>query len=127
MKMKTQCKIQAHLVAALQASGIKFEQAQAGQTLTMNGYGGVKRQADFVIRKSEIASYGDMGYKWNGSEFDLVADDYAGQRKQEQVIKLISREYAAAFTIAQMEAAGYGWERVDQENGAIQLVVSGRL
>jgi len=130
-KLKTKFTSRVHLREALQATGLPFEEARPGQALTLNGYGGQRREATFVVRKRALgARYGDFGWQWDPATkgFTQIEDDLdAGHLPVQQNLQAIKREYAYAATVTQARVKGYQIRRIDLPSGEIQIQVTGRI
>ena len=130
-KLKTRYTSRVHLRAALKAAGIKFEECKPGVEKTLFGYMGDERAetATFIVRRSEItASSNDIGWTWDGMQFQEIVSEYDQTLfKCTDIRKSIRREYAYAATVSQMSTKGYMTQRVDLDSGEIQINVTGRI
>ena len=121
------------LRAALQATGIPFEEYQPGREEQLVGYQGKVRPetASFIIRRAHIGySSNDLGFKWDRAAkcFSAIVSEFDEHCAQTTRIRdEIRREYAVADTIVQARKAGYKVERKDLANGTVQMVVTGRI
>ena len=132
VKKKTTYTSRVHLRTALQAAGIQFEEAQPGQTLTLNGYGNQRRQATFAVRQRALGDniFGDLGWLWDGQAkcFVQIADHLDERYSQTvRALRAIKREYAYTATVSQARTKGYHTQRVDQPDGSIQIRITGRI
>lgn len=116
---------------ALQAAGTPFEECKPGKETHLFGYHGDVRPeaATFVVRRKHIGRLSnDIGWTWNGHEFEEIVSEYDQDvTRTTEIRKAVKREYAVAATISQARAKGYRIERQDQPTGEVQLVVTGRI
>lgn len=89
----------------------------------IRGYQGQKRTADVVVEQKN--DY-DIGFSWNGSEYELVADLQYWQQPLtvEGFLRQVTQRYAYHTVIN--ETAKQGFEVAEQqknEDGSIRLVV----
>lgn len=131
-KLKTQYTSRVHLRAALQATGVIFEEVRPGQTeSTLYGYENDERSetATFVVRRDQIGRLSnDIGWHWDGSQFvEIVSEWDHHVSKCSEIRQTVRREYAYAATVSQAQAKGYRTERIDLPTGVIQIKVTGRI
>ena len=130
-KLRTKYTSRVHLRAALKAAGIKFEECKPGVEEHLFGYMGDERAetATFIVRRDQItASSNDIGWTWDGMQFCEVVSEYDSSISTCTKIRTnVRREYAYASSVAQAHAKGYQTQRVDLDNGGIQIRVTGRL
>lgn len=89
----------------------------------VRGYQGQTRNAEVVIEQEN--DY-DIGFSWNGSEYELVADLQYWQQplSVEGFLKGVTQRYAYHTVVN--ESANQGFqvaEQQNQEDGSIRLVV----
>lgn len=89
----------------------------------VRGYQGQTRNAEVVIEQEN--DY-DIGFSWNGSEYELVADLQYWQQplSVEGFLKRVTQRYAYHTVVN--ESANQGFqvaEQQNQEDGSIRLVV----
>ena len=118
-QIKTQIRNRASLQAALTELGIDWK---AGPT-KVRGYRGQTRNAEVTIEQDN--GY-DLGFSWNGHEYELVADlQYWNQPLTVNgFLQRVTQRYAY-HTIVQ-ETARQGFQVAEQqhnEDGSIRLLV----
>lgn len=91
--------------------------------LPVRGYQGQTRDAEVIIEQNN--DY-DIGFSWNGQEYELVADLQYWQQplSVEGFIKQVTQSYA--FHTVMSESAKQGFSIAEQqknEDGSIRLVV----
>lgn len=91
--------------------------------LPVRGYQGKTRDAEVIIEQNN--DY-DIGFSWNGQEYELVADLQYWQQplSVEGFIKQVTQSYA--FHTVMSESAKQGFSIAEQqknEDGSIRLVV----
>lgn len=132
LKVKRTFTSRTALRAALQATGISFEEARPGQEINLVGYHGDQREqtATFIIRRQHIGSLSnDLGWHWNKQEkaFEEIVSEFdSSQARCTGIRKIVGREYLAASAIERARAKGYRAERRVQD-GQLQVVVTGRV
>ncbi|MFP5274699.1 DUF1257 domain-containing protein [Coleofasciculus sp.] len=117
--IKTQIRNLTSLQSALTDLGVDWE---AGPS-EVRGYRGQTRTAEVVIEQEN--NY-DVGFAWNGKEYELVADLQYWQQplSVEGFLNRITQRYA--FHTVMSETAKQGFQVAQQENnqdGSIRLVV----
>lgn len=117
--IKTQIRNLQALETALNDLAIDWKQGPRA----VRGYQGQTRQAQVVIEQDN--NY-DIGFSWNGSEYELVADLQYWQQNLsvDGFIRKITQRYAYHTVIN--ESAKQGFQVTEQENnqdGSIRLVV----
>ncbi|MEB3357846.1 MAG: DUF1257 domain-containing protein [Synechococcales bacterium] len=118
-QIKTQIRNLDSLKAALTDAGVDWK---SGPT-EVRGYRGQTCVADIAIQQDN--GY-DIGFSWNGNEYELVADlQYWQQPLTVQgFLNQVSQRYA--FHTVKNEASNQGFHVAEQkadENGAIRLVL----
>lgn len=132
-KLKTQFKSRIHLRRALKTLGIPFEECPSGRETHLYGHLGDERpeKATFVVRRKHIDRLSnDLGWHWNAKArcFEEVVSEYdRSVHRCTEIRRGVKREYAVAATIGRARARGYRVRRVDQTDGTVQLVVTGRV
>ena len=117
--IKTQIRNLTSLKAALNDMGIDWKEGPD----TVRGYKGQTRKAEIVVEQEN--NY-DIGFSWNGSEYELVADlEYWQQPLSvDGFLTKVTQGYAL-HTILD-ESAQQGFQVAQQqknEDGSIRLVV----
>jgi len=118
-QIKTQIRNLASLQAALTDLGIDWK---AGPE-QVRGYQGQTRNAEVAIEQEN--GY-DIGFSWNGSEYELVADLQFWQQawSVDRFLQKVTQRYA--FHTVMSETAKQGFHVTEQEqnqDGSIRLVV----
>lgn len=118
-QIKTQIRNLASLQAALTDLGIDWK-ADPEQ---VRGYQGQTRNAEVAIEQEN--GY-DIGFSWNGSEYELVADLQFWQQawSVDRFLQKVTQRYA--FRTVMSETAKQGFQVTEQEqnqDGSIRLVV----
>ena len=91
--------------------------------LPVRGYQGQTRDAEVVIEQNN--DY-DIGFSWNGQEYELVADLQYWQQplSVEGFLKQVTQSYAFHTVIAESAKQGFSIaEQQKNEDGSIRLVV----
>lgn len=118
-QIKTQIRNLTSLQTALSDLGIDWK---AGPT-EVRGYQGQTRSAQVVIEQNN--GY-DLGFTWNGQEYEFVADLQFWQQPVpvEQFLRKITQRYAYQTVVN--ETAKQGFQVTEQRNhqdGSIRLVL----
>ena len=118
-QIKTQIRNLTSLQSALSDLGIDWK---AGPT-EVRGYQGQTRSAQVVIEQEN--GY-DLGFAWNGQEYEFVADLQFWQQPVpvEQFLRKITQRYAYQTVVN--ETAKQGFQVTEQRNhqdGSIRLVL----
>lgn len=117
--IKTQIRNLSSLKTSLSELGIDWKEGPA----TIKGYQGQTRNAEVVINQDN--NY-DIGFSWNGQEYELVADLQYWQQPWtvEGFLRRVTQGYA--FHTVVNESAKQGFQVTEQqknEDGSIRLVV----
>jgi hypothetical protein len=117
--VKTQIRNLDSLQSALTDLGIDWKPG----TATVRGYQGQTRNAEVVIEQSN--DY-DIGFSWNGQEYELVADlEYWQQPLSVNgFLKEVTQRYA--YHTVKTETAKQGFQVAEEqkaEDGSLRLVV----
>jgi len=117
--IKTQIRNLTSLQSALTDLGVDWKTGPS----EVRGYQGQTRTAEVVIEQEN--NY-DVGFAWNGKEYELVADLQYWQQplSVEGFLNRITQRYA--FHTVMSETAKQGFQVAQQENnqdGSIRLVV----
>jgi hypothetical protein len=117
--IKTQIRNLSSLKVALTDLGVEWKEGPA----TVKGYQGQTRTADLVIEQKN--NY-DIGFSWNGKEYELVADLQYWQQPLtvDGFLRQVTQRYAYHTVIN--ESANLGFQLAEQEknqDGSIRLVV----
>ena len=117
--IKTQIRNLTSLKAALSDIGIDWK---AGPS-SVRGYQGQTRTAEVVIEQEN--NY-DIGFSWNGQEYELVADLQYWQQPWtvDSFLQRVSQGYAFHTVINESSKQGFQvTEQQKNEDGSIRLVV----
>ena len=90
---------------------------------TIRGYNNQEHSADIVIRQNNNH---DIGFKWNGNEYELVADLQFWQQawSVDRFIKMVTQRYAFQTVINETTKQGFQvTEQQKNQDGSIRLVV----
>ena len=91
----------------------------------VRGYNNQTHRAEIVISQSE-SSY-DIGFHWNGKEFELVSDLQFWEQKfsVESFLDKVSQRYAYNCIINESIKKGFqATEMTNREDGSIRLVIN---
>lgn len=118
-QIKTQIRNLASLQSALTDLGIDWKSGPR----TVRGYRGQTRNAEVVIEQDN--GY-DLGFSWNGKEYELVADLQYWQQNLsvEGFLKRVTQRYA--YNTVMQETARQGFQVAEQQqnqDGSIRLLV----
>lgn len=117
--IKTQIRNLTSLEAALSDLGVEWK---AGPR-SVRGYQGQTRNAEVVIEQEN--DY-DIGFSWNGNEYELIADlQYWKQSwSVDGFLNRVTQRYAYHTVIHETEKQGFQVsEQQKNEDGSIRLVV----
>ncbi|HEY9743253.1 MAG TPA: DUF1257 domain-containing protein [Coleofasciculaceae cyanobacterium] len=117
--IKTQIRNLVSLQAALTDLGIDWKSGPS----TVRGYRGQTSTAEVVIEQDN--NY-DIGFSWNGKEYELVADLQYWQQplSVDGFLKQVTQRYA--YQAVMQETAKQGFQVAEQQqnkDGSIRLVV----
>ncbi len=117
--VKTQIRNLGSLQSALNDLGVDWKPGSA----TVRGYRGQTRNAEVIIEQKN--NY-DVGFSWNGQEYELVADlEYWQQPLSvNSFLKEVTQRYA--YHTVMSETANQGFHLTEEqknEDGSIRLVV----
>ncbi len=117
--IKTQIRNLKSLKAALSDLGIEWKSGPR----PVRGYQGQTHTAEIVVEQDNNF---DVGFSWNGSEYELVADLQYWQQplSVEGFLKRVTQRYA--YNTVVDESAKQGFELAEQQkndDGSIRLVV----
>jgi hypothetical protein len=117
--IKTQIRNLVSLQAALTDLGIDWKSGPS----TVRGYRGQTSTAEVVIEQDN--NY-DIGFSWNGNEYELVADLQYWQQplSVDGFLKQVTQRYA--YQAVMQETAKQGFQVAEQQqnkDGSIRLVV----
>jgi Protein of unknown function (DUF1257) len=118
-QIKTQIRNLTSLQAALTDLGIDWKPGPD----KVRGYKGQTRDAEVTIEQEN--GY-DIGFSWNGSEYELVADLQYWQQacSVEGFVKQVTQRYAYHTVLSQAVKQGFQVaEQQNNEDGSIRLVV----
>ena len=73
----------------------------------------------------EVAINNDIGFKWNGSEYELVAelDAWDLDVPVQRFIDKLTQQYAEQTVLAKIEEQGFVVEQRNTTDGTVELVV----
>ncbi len=117
--IKTQIRNLESLQAALTDLGLEWK---SGPT-PVRGYQGQTQTAAVVV---EQANHYDLGFSWNGQEYEMVADLQYWQQplSVEGFLKQLTQRYAYHTVLSETSRQGFQVaEQQTQEDGSIRLVV----
>lgn len=117
--IKTQIRNLTSLKAALSDMGVDW---QAGPT-KVRGYQGQSRNAEVVI--SQDNDY-DIGFCWNGQEYEMIADLQYWQQPLtvDGFLRQVSQRYAFHTVISESTKQGFQIsEQQKNEDGSLRLVL----
>ncbi len=117
--IKTQIRNLESLQAALTDLGLEWK---SGPT-PVRGYQGQTQTAAVVV---EQANHYDLGFSWNGQEYEMVADLQYWQQplSVEGFLKQLTQRYAYHTVLSETSKQGFQVaEQQAQEDGSIRLVV----
>ena len=117
--IKTQIRHLTSLKSALADLGIDWKPGPA----IVRGYQGQTRQAEVVVEQEN--SY-DVGFSWNGEEYELVADLQYWQQPWtvQGFLSRVTQRYAYHTVVSETNKQGFQIsEEQKNEDGSIRLVV----
>lgn len=117
--IKTQIRNLTSLKAALSDLGIDWKEGPSD----VKGYQGQTRTAEVVVEQNN--DY-DIGFSWNGHEYELVADLQYWQQplSVEGFLKRLTQGYAYHTVLNETTKQGFAVaEQQKQEDGSIRLVL----
>ena len=118
-KIKTSLRDLALLQKSLDDLGVRWDE----NIKSLNGYKSQKCFANLVIKQNN--NY-DIGFTWNGTEYQLVADLQFWQQpwSVELFLDKITQRYAYNSILKATETQGFQTvEELTQENGSIKLTL----
>lgn len=118
-QIKTQIRNLTSLQTALNDLGINWK----SESKTVKGYRGQTRNAELTIEQDN--GY-DIGFSWNGKEYELVADLQYWQQNLsvEGFIKQVTQRYAYHTVINETARQGFQVaEQQQNQDGSIRLLV----
>ncbi|HEY9851468.1 MAG TPA: DUF1257 domain-containing protein [Leptolyngbyaceae cyanobacterium] len=118
-QIKTQIRNLASLQAALTDLGIDWKEGPC----PVRGYRGQNATADIAI---EQENGHDIGFSWNGQEYELVADLQFWQQawSVDRFISKVTQRYAFQTVLNETTKQGFQVaEQQQNEDGSIRLVV----
>jgi hypothetical protein len=117
--IKTQIRNLDSLKAALTDLGIQWKEGPS----SVRGYQGQTRTAEVVV---EQENQYDVGFSWNGNEYELVADLQYWQQPLtvEGFLRKVTQSYAYRTVVSESSKQGFQVsEQQKNEDGSIRLVV----
>lgn len=118
-QVKTQIRSLEPLQKALSDLGVNWKSGPSD----LRGYRGETATAELVI--SQENGY-DVGFRWNGTEYELVADlQYWKQPwTVESFLYKVTQRYAVQAVMAESENQGFSLsERTQLQDGSVRLVL----
>lgn len=132
-KLKTKFMSRSLMRDALKAAGVEYVETKPGHEEHLYGYKGDERPetATFIVRRQSIGSFSnDLGWHWDAAQkcFTEIVSAYdASVQRCTDIRQTVKREYAVASTVAAAKAKGYRTSRIDNADGTVQVVVTGRV
>lgn len=117
--IKTQIRNLSCLQSALTDLGVDWKKGPSG----VRGYRGETRTAEVVIEQDN--NY-DIGFAWNGKEYELIADLQYWQQplSVEGFLNRVTQRYAFQTVITQTAKQGFQiTEQDNNQDGSIRVVV----
>lgn len=93
------------------------------QTMTVRGYQNTTHEAELVIQQD---NQHDIGFKWNGTEYELVTDlmFWSQSSSVDKFLNRINQRYAYNSIIGVSEKEGFNFTQTETaEDGSIRLVL----
>lgn len=118
-KIKTKLYDRATIIKSLTDLNIDWESG----TETIRGYKGQKHSAEIVIRQNNSH---DIGFKWNGKEYELVTDLMFWDQKfsVNKFINQVNQRYAYNLITKVSEEQRFEYvEAENQQDGSIRLLL----
>ena len=118
-QIKTQIRNIESLKDALTDLGVAWKDGSQ----SLRGYQGMTRTAEVAIEQNN--GY-DIGFKWNGKEYELVADFqyWTQDLSVEGFLKQVTQRYAYHTVVKETAKAGFEVsEQKQNQDGSISLVV----
>ena len=118
-QIKTQIRNIESLKDALNDLGVAWK----GGSHSLRGYQGITHNAEIAIEQDN--GY-DIGFKWNGKEYELVADlqYWAQNLSVEGFLRQVTQRYAYSTVVKETAKAGFQVsEQKQNQDGSIRLVV----
>ena len=117
-KVDTRIKDLKFLQKALTALGIQFNEAEAGQTLSLKGY--TKDEViDGCIMEIKTGSSYSIGIRHKDKGYEVVADWWAIEtftgQKQEDIMNRITKQYAYETIMDKVKGMGYSVVQEEQD------------
>jgi hypothetical protein len=103
------------LQAVCQANKLIFEHSPAG----LVAYGFSSTTADYVIRKRQLRSYGDLAFRVTPDGVEVIIDDL--DTRGREIVNQIKQGYSRAKIEQVARARGLDVQEVPAEGGAIRL------
>jgi hypothetical protein len=117
--IKTQIRNLSSLKAALSNLGVEWKEGP----LPVRGYQGQTRTAEVVVEQD---NHYDIGFSWNGKEYELVADLQYWQQplSVEGFLSKVTQGYALETVLNESTRQGFQVAKQQKnEDGSIRLVV----
>ncbi|MDX2097824.1 MAG: DUF1257 domain-containing protein [Leptolyngbyaceae cyanobacterium bins.59] len=118
-QIKTQIRNLSYLQSALTDLGIDWKSGPC----QVRGYQGKTHRAEVAVEQSNGH---DVGFSWNGSEYEMVADLQFWQQawSVDRFLEKVSQRYAYHTVVGETSKQGFQvTEQQKNEDGSIRLVV----
>jgi hypothetical protein len=119
----TKVKTKLYDLAILKKSLSDLQLEWTDESQEVRGYKGQKQQAEVVIRQKN--NY-DLGFKWNGNEYELVADlmFWAQPHSVDRFLNQVTQRYAYNSILQVSEKQDFQFVQADNsQNGSIRLLL----
>ncbi|AFY69078.1 protein of unknown function DUF1257 [Thalassoporum mexicanum PCC 7367] len=119
-QIKTQIRSLEPLQAALSELGLDWK---SGGNYDLRGHNGESTVADLAIAQEN--GY-DIGFRWNGIEYELVADLQFWKQPWtvESFLNKLSHQYAVQTVMSESQKQGFALaEQTKAEDGSVRLVL----
>jgi hypothetical protein len=117
-KIDTKIKDLAYLKKALQTLNIQYVEAEAGEVLTLKGYGKNEVIKDCIMEIKTGSSY-SIGIRKKEKGYEVAADWWAIEtftgQKQEDIMNKITRQYAYETIMDKIKGMGYSVIQEEQD------------
>jgi len=122
-QIKTQLRQLTPLQKALTDLGVDWKGGAVGGEVTVRGHQGQQVAAAIAIPQSN--GY-DIGFRWNGEAYELVADlqYWAQPLTVEGFLRKVTQRYAYQAVVTEAENRGFALtETVSQADGSVRVVL----
>lgn len=136
-EISTEIKRKDSLIKALEDLGIEFEISKDGKAnvipLVSHWSSGTTQNVAVAIQRDKLSrfvggnTYDGLGFKWNGSGYELIADHYdTNSTSTMKKINQIKQRYAFHEVKRQARIKGYNVREIQTSTGVIRLQLVGR-